>query len=261
MPTEVFVPGEPVSYQVGKADSAAMRRQADWVASVATVVREESVHPHLRFVVSGLKRGGNRFDIDNLAKPVLGLIALHAASVWVEVAVDTRPGVHISDEVPAPPETTDVSVYFAHPPSGSVRPTTAAVELDGRSVLGQTDRALGLARMQRRYRCCSPFRSRRSVATYPLGQAGRLRLLTERQIGNHCYDRRKRPGSFPSHLRALRPRDDSMTGYRSKSACTSCSSGHPTLLLATNSARPNSTVAIPYGPFRSGSGRSRRIRT
>jgi len=139
-----FVSGEPVSYQVGKAGSPEMLREMEWVESVASAVGREWVHPHLRFSVSGWKRRGHRFDIDNLAKPVLARIAPHARSVWVEVAVESLPGVLVGEQEPAAPAHPDVEAYLPRLPKGSSRPSAVLPELEGRTVLGNPDQRVGL---------------------------------------------------------------------------------------------------------------------
>src|SRR5438105_3333158 len=72
-PVGTFVPGEPISFYVGR-DEAHRTREQSWARSVATAVGSPIKRPRLDFVVSSLKRGYNDFDLDNLAKPLLDAI-------------------------------------------------------------------------------------------------------------------------------------------------------------------------------------------
>jgi len=87
---------------------------------------------------------GHRFDLDNLAKPVLGRIAPNARSLWAEMTIDSVLGVFVAEREPTAPAHLDVRAYVPRPPKRSSRPSAVLPELDGQSVLGEPDQPVGL---------------------------------------------------------------------------------------------------------------------
>lgn len=121
-----------------------MARQRAWSSTVAGAVGKELRAPHLRFFVSSFTRGGNFFDIDNLAKPVLDAIAPRAVSVWVEVMQSSNPGLLVEEVDPPAPPPFDASVYLAAPPTKSARLLSGVAELTNRVPVGTASQPIGL---------------------------------------------------------------------------------------------------------------------
>ncbi|HAF11302.1 MAG TPA: hypothetical protein DCK98_14635 [Chloroflexi bacterium] len=96
-------------------------------------------------MVASLTRGGNPFDIDNLAKLVLDNVAPQASSAWIEVSQGKSPGVGISDETPPTPPTEALMVRIAAPLTRSLKPHVEVPELRGQPVYGEPNSALALS--------------------------------------------------------------------------------------------------------------------
>lgn len=115
-----------------------------WRESVQAAALAPLTRPHLVFTVSSYRRGGQDFDIDNLAKPVLETIAPQPATIWVEVQLGEAEGVLVDDAPPPAPPRHDVLLDVALPRRRSVRPLIPLVETHGMSVLGELTSAVGI---------------------------------------------------------------------------------------------------------------------
>lgn len=126
----VFVGGEPALLLTG--------RERTWREAVRASGVKALVRPRLQFIVSGWRRGGNHFDIDNLVDPVLGAVGAPASrlqSVWATVSVGPEPGVAI-DEADVPPLPRDaVTITVRELPRRSVRTAMMLPQLEGLSLL------------------------------------------------------------------------------------------------------------------------------
>ncbi len=103
--------------------------------------------PHLRFVVSSWRRGGQRFDLDNLVDPVLAVVGARPQdrqSVWATVELGDPAGVEISEVAPPAPPAHATAVTLAAAPQRSVRTSKALPELVEHTPLG-TDEPCGCA--------------------------------------------------------------------------------------------------------------------
>ena len=88
--------------------------------------------PRLRFLVTSWRRGGHRFDLDNLVDPVLAVVGAPPSerrSVWATVHVAREPGVEIKEQEPPPPPVDAATVHLAAPPRRSVRTDVCLPEL------------------------------------------------------------------------------------------------------------------------------------
>lgn len=109
-----------------------------WRSRLEAQLSGPLLHPRLHFV----RNDKHRYDIDNLAYPVLDVLGPQSCvSVWATVEVGIPEGVWVSDEYPPPAE--GESVYIACPPSSSVPGRPPLPELvdrvappDGHSPLG-----------------------------------------------------------------------------------------------------------------------------
>jgi len=126
----VFVSGEPALLLTS--------RESAWREAVRTSGATNLLRPHLQFVVSGWRRGGNLFDLDNLVDPVLAVVGAPAArrrSVWATVSVGADPGVTIGEaDAPDPPDEA-ITITLAALPRRSVRTDLTLAELQGASPL------------------------------------------------------------------------------------------------------------------------------
>lgn len=102
------------------------------------------VNPRLAFTVASNRRGGQNFDIDNLAKPVLEIVATDPASIWVTVSVGTAEGVLIDDAGPPIASSVEFEVDVPSPRRRSVRPLIPLVETHGMPVIEPIDATVGL---------------------------------------------------------------------------------------------------------------------
>jgi hypothetical protein len=130
-----FVPGEPVLFMG--------RSEAVWKKRVQDAVVGKLSRPRLEFTVASFLRNGNRFDLDNLAKPVLAVVAPDAQSIWVKVRQGSEPGVHISEAAPPPPVAVERRVSIPQPPTRSKKRVETIPELVGANQIGQ-DEPLGI---------------------------------------------------------------------------------------------------------------------
>lgn len=99
----------------------------------------------LRFVVRSWRRGGNRFDLDNLVDPVLAVVAAAPAlrrSAWATVEIGDEPGVKISATAPPPAPANATTVHLTAAPHRSVRTTERLAELTEHAPIG-VDEACG----------------------------------------------------------------------------------------------------------------------
>lgn len=129
-----FVDGEPALLL--------SRSEREWREAVRGCGLAELHTPRLRFVVSSWRRYGNRFDLDNLVDPVLGVVGARPSelqSVWATVEVGAVPGVEIQ-EAPAPPAPASaVTVHLATAPRRSVRTADRLAEFVGHHPVGDDD--------------------------------------------------------------------------------------------------------------------------
>jgi hypothetical protein len=119
-------------------------REPVWRELVRAAGIQARTIPRLTFIVSGFRRGGQDFDVDNLAKPVLEIVSTDPTSVWVRVEEGTREGVLIEDGVPPPAERTDLLLDVLEPRRRSVRPAVPLQEASGMPVLGTANAPIGL---------------------------------------------------------------------------------------------------------------------
>lgn len=94
MKGSAFVPGEPVL--------SGGRGQDSWQTEIRTRLRHGLVDPALTFVVSGLRRRGHPFDLDNLVHPVLMVLDEPIDCVSARIHVGEQPGLLIEDSKPGP---------------------------------------------------------------------------------------------------------------------------------------------------------------
>lgn len=128
MPAPVFVSGEPAVYW-GSGE-------ASWKDKVKQVATDSYLHPRLQFLVGSYLKGGHRFDLDNLAKPVLDLVTAEAETVWVAMTKSQTPGVFIQEEEPGRLTLIDRAYYLEAPPKKSVKLVVSLPELAGAILLG-----------------------------------------------------------------------------------------------------------------------------
>lgn len=96
------------------------RGEREWQDAVRSAVPHPPTTIRLQFTVASLLRLGNRFDIDNMSKPVLDALGGEFESVWATVDVGNNPGVLVSAE---PPPRSDMGrwVSISDPPNRSIR--------------------------------------------------------------------------------------------------------------------------------------------
>ena len=86
----IFVDGEPVL--------SGGNGQESWQDQIRARVDPDLTTPQLTFVVSGLKRRGHVFDLDNLVHPVLMVFSDPVNGVQARLVVGSRPGLLIEDD-------------------------------------------------------------------------------------------------------------------------------------------------------------------
>lgn len=138
MTNSVFVPGEPPVFDVKKSE-----RLREWMQKIESAYARQASHPRLRFVVGAWQRWYNYFDLDNLCKPVLEVIAKDAESLWATMELGDQPGVYISDFMPPTPPHVDGTFYIVHAPMTSKKQDEALPELVDANRIG-TDEPLGV---------------------------------------------------------------------------------------------------------------------
>lgn len=110
----MWVSGEPVL--------SGGRFQTEWLEAIRRSLRGPVCHPALTFVVSGLRRSGHPFDLDNLVHPVLAVLDEPIDCVGARLFVGDRPGVLIEDVPPAsPPSDALRTIYLESHSEGSDR--------------------------------------------------------------------------------------------------------------------------------------------
>ena len=118
----VFVEGEPVLS--GGAG------QEEWQSGIRSRVSQQVTHPKLTFIVSGLKRRGQYFDLDNLVHPVLMVFDDPIDEVSARLHVGGRPGLLIENAISDPPRDGRLrSIYLASHSDGSVRDRAGIPEI------------------------------------------------------------------------------------------------------------------------------------
>jgi hypothetical protein len=128
---EAFVAGEPALLLA--------RDERAWRELVNSCGLVGLRRPRLRFVVSSWRRGGHRFDLDNLVDPVLGVVGAPARdrqSVWATVETGPEPGVAISEQTPPAAPTHATAVHLGGPPQRSLRTMERLAELVDHIQLG-----------------------------------------------------------------------------------------------------------------------------
>ncbi len=98
-PSAAFVAGEPVPFMDAGDE--------DWAWTVSRAYRRQLATPRLDFVVSAWSYAGHRYALDDLAKPVMDVVAKNARTAWVTAHVGDRPGVRIADTAPPFPPRID----------------------------------------------------------------------------------------------------------------------------------------------------------
>lgn len=79
-----------------------------------------------------VRRGGNRFELDNLVDPVLTAVGARPSdhtSLWATVDAGSEPGVEIAEQRPLSPPGSAVAVKLESAPQRSVRTTERLAEL------------------------------------------------------------------------------------------------------------------------------------
>ncbi len=119
-----FIEGEPVL--------SGGRGQDEWVEAIRAGVGRLSLpirFPRLTFVVSGLRRRGNPFDLDNLMHAPLIVLDEPVDSVSARLHVGDRPGLLIEDGPPEPPTKVLRSIYVEAHSQGSDRTRVGIPEI------------------------------------------------------------------------------------------------------------------------------------
>lgn len=110
----IFVDGEPVL--------SGGRGQEEWQAKIRHRITGAVTHPSLTFVVSGIRRRGQPFDLDNLVHPALMVFDDPIDSVSARMYVGNRSGLLIESVLPEPPPDEHLrSMYVASHSDASVR--------------------------------------------------------------------------------------------------------------------------------------------
>lgn len=100
----IFVDGEPVL--------SGGRGQESWQEAIRAGMSDPPLNPSLTFVVSGLRRRGHPFDLDNLVHPVLMVLDEPVDQVSASLHVGARPGLLMEDHpVNVPPSGLLRSLY------------------------------------------------------------------------------------------------------------------------------------------------------
>lgn len=134
---DIFVSGEPVLFLTNK------EREQSWRARVLAAVPVPITQPYLAFRVGSFVRGGQPFDIDNLAEIVLDVVAEDPLSVWVTVDVDAFPGVRIANASPPSVQAPVIDMHIAAPPRRSVK-AASLPELQDAALLQPETATLGV---------------------------------------------------------------------------------------------------------------------
>jgi len=132
-----FIEGEPALFLTPK--------EKDWRSKVRVGGFRASPNLAMRFDVRSFRRGGNPFDIDNLAKPVLDELQLQPETIWVLVQVSASPGLTLSRDAPPPAPDSAVQVSVQEPRGRSVKPIVPMPEIVGLSLIGNGSEPVGLA--------------------------------------------------------------------------------------------------------------------
>lgn len=110
----VWVPGEPVL--------SGGRGGFEWVDQIRDALTGPVRDPYLTFVVSGIRRRGHPFDLDNLVHPVLLALDEPIDRVSARLHVGDGPGLLIEDRPPSPPPAGCIhSLYVAEHSMTSAR--------------------------------------------------------------------------------------------------------------------------------------------
>jgi hypothetical protein len=128
----VFVAGEPVL--------SGGRGQDEWLAALRAGVAklpQKVKRPKLTFVVSGLRRNGQFFDLDNLMYAPLDVMEEPLDSVSVRLHVGDRPGVLIEDGDPSTPGVVLKSIYVERHSIGSQKTRVGIPEIGSDPVFNQ----------------------------------------------------------------------------------------------------------------------------
>lgn len=137
MTTEpVFVEGHPALFLT--------RGERLWREAIRATGISTIAYPHMTFTVTSFRRGGQDFDIDNLAKPVLEIVSSNPTTVWATVHEGERSGVLIEDAEPPTPGRIDLALDVPSPRRRSVNPLTPLAETNGMNVLGSADAPVGI---------------------------------------------------------------------------------------------------------------------
>jgi hypothetical protein len=117
-----FIEGEPVLS--GGAG------QEEWQSEIRRRAPRRVAHPKLTFVVSGLKRRGQYFDLDNLVHPVLMVFDDPIDEVSARLYVGDRPGLLVENAISDPPRDGYLrSMYVVPHSDGSVRDRPGITEI------------------------------------------------------------------------------------------------------------------------------------
>lgn len=137
----------PSAFVAGEPALLLSRGESAWRDAVRSCGVTGLTDVRLRFVVGSWHRAGNRFDLDNLVDPVLGVVAAtppRRRSMWATVETGDEPGVEISTTVPPPAPTSATTVHLPSTPHRSVRTTERLAELAEHVPIGG-DEACGCA--------------------------------------------------------------------------------------------------------------------
>lgn len=135
----VFIEGEPVL--------SGGRGQDDWLEAIRSGIARLSLpvrRPRLSFVVSGLRRRGHPFDLDNLVHGPLLVLDEPVDSVSARLYVGDRPGLLVEDRAPRPPTSVLRSIYVESHSERSHRTRVGIPEIADDSVFDECD-GIGLS--------------------------------------------------------------------------------------------------------------------
>lgn len=137
MTGSVFVDGEPVL--------SGGRGQEEWQRKIRSRAPRNVTYPKLTFVVSGLRRHGQPFDLDNLVHPVLIVFDDPIDYVSARLHVGDRPGILIEDAIfDAPRDKFLQSLYVAAHSDVSKRDRLGIPEIINDPVYGEHE-GIGLS--------------------------------------------------------------------------------------------------------------------
>jgi len=135
--TSIVAPGEPVLFLT--------KHEKEWKQSVAAAAAGRTyVHLELVFTVSSYLRGGNPFDADNLAKPVIEAIGAKPESIWIRVIEGAPAGVELIEAAPPRPPAGAVGFFEASPRRRSVKPIVPMEAFAAAAVVGDGQDPVGL---------------------------------------------------------------------------------------------------------------------